>query len=59
MFLCIYVRENYKINNKEKRKNVLEIVKRFIQHHVRIRIRNEDKRTPLEEAVTYVSIIFL
>eukprot|EP00340_Litonotus_pictus_P005555 CAMPEP_0170528098 /NCGR_PEP_ID=MMETSP0209-20121228/13590_1 /TAXON_ID=665100 ORGANISM="Litonotus pictus, Strain P1" /NCGR_SAMPLE_ID=MMETSP0209 /ASSEMBLY_ACC=CAM_ASM_000301 /LENGTH=581 /DNA_ID=CAMNT_0010819089 /DNA_START=373 /DNA_END=2115 /DNA_ORIENTATION=+ len=53
LFLCIYLREAYRDKDEEKRKIYLEIIKLFIKYHVKIRIRNEDKRTPLEEAVSY------
>lgn len=53
LFLCIYLRESLKIEDK-KRRDILNIIKLLIKYHVKIRIRNEDKRTPLEEAISNV-----
>lgn len=57
IFLCIYLREALKDkpNKKQERENLLNIIKILIKYNVKIRVRNEDKRTPLEEAVAYVS----
>lgn len=52
MFLCIYLREA-KINEKKDRDTLLNIIKLLIHNNIKIRIRNLDKRTPLEEAISY------
>ena len=52
LFLCIYLRESYK-DQILLREAILEIIKILFYYGVKIRIRNEDGRTPLEEAVAY------
>lgn len=55
--MCIYLREeNRREENEEASLIYLEIVKLLILYHVKIRIRNEEKRTPLEVAVANVSL---
>ncbi len=55
--MCIYLREALKNqpNKVQEKEILLKIIKILIKYNVRIRVRNEDKRTPLEEAVAYVS----
>lgn len=54
LFLCIYLRETYKQDN-EKRSALMRIIQNFLSNGLKIRIRNDEKRTPLEEAISYVS----
>jgi len=58
LFLLIYLRQSYRNTNDEKRAILLNIIKLFVQYHVKIRIRNEEQRTPLEVAVSYVRFIY-
>lgn len=55
IFLCIYLRENFRKNdNIEKSNKMLEIFKLLLNNSGKIRIRNEERRTPLEEVIAYV-----
>lgn len=54
LFLIIYLREIHK-DNEVKRATYKKILELFLKYKVRIRIRNDEKRTPLEEAISYVS----
>ena len=55
IFLCIYLSENFRKNdNKEKSNKMLEIFKLLLNNNGKIRIRNEERRTPLEEVIAYV-----
>lgn len=55
IFLCIYIRENFrKIGNIEKSNTMLEIFELLLNNNGKIRIRNEERRTPLEEVIAYV-----
>ena len=56
LFLIIYLREIYK-NDIEKKAALKDIFLLLLRNKLHIRIRNEDKRTPLEEAIGYVSYI--
>lgn len=55
LFLCIYLREIHK-GNEAKREAILKIIQLFLANGLKIRIRNDEKRTPLEEAISYVII---
>lgn len=55
LFLIIYLREIFK-NDKEKKEILKKILVLLLENKVLIRIRNDDKRTPLEEAISYGDI---
>lgn len=60
IFLCIYLRENYrKIKDVEKANKMLEIFKLLLNNNGKIRIRNEERRTPLEEVIAYVRFFLI
>lgn len=58
LFLCIYLRETYK-QDHERRSALLKIIEFLLSNGLKIRIRNDEKRTPLEEAISYVSMLLI
>jgi hypothetical protein len=54
LFLIIYLRECHK-DDIDKKSALRDILLLLLNNKLHIRIRNEEKRTPLEEAIAYVS----